>query len=639
MNKIQKHILLVEDNPADAELIRVILSEKKPSSYMLHVKERLSEALDFLSGHKIDIVLLDLGLPDSHGVSTIQKIKEQYPFIPIVVITGNENENTGIEAVRMGAQDYICKGLIPNHYLTQTIEYAIHRQDSEFRLRQSEAKYKSIVDNIGIGVALINVDLTILETNSCMHQWFPQINIQNGTKCYESIQCFCNGAPDFQDCPVTATLKDGMAHTYTGKKDHITYQLLSSPLKDGSGQVKGVVLLSEDISERLSVEARLRQAQKMESLGTLAGGVAHDFNNILTAIHGFAALAKSEAEDNDSLKNDLSEILNATHRAGDLVKQILTFSRMGTCEKLAIRMDLIIKEVLKLLRSTLPSNIEIINLVGKTQEKIIADPTQIHQIMMNLCTNAFHAMEETGGTLKVSLEQISQEEIKANDLKSLKDRPHFKLMVKDTGTGIPTELMESIFDPYFTTKGIGEGTGLGLSVVQGIVKDCDGKIVVESTVGKGSCFTLYFPITKTDSAAASTSVQMEQWKGTENILLVDDEPSILKLGTRILSMGGYQVHTEVNGHAALEYIQKHHDRIDLILSDMAMPKMTGFELAQRLLELPFNIPIIIMTGYSHVLSTARIKEAKIKAVIAKPLFMENLMPAIRKALDKKSVPL
>lgn len=639
MDNNQKHILLVEDNPADAELIRVILTEKKRSAYMLHVKERLGDAMDFLSRHKIDIVLLDLGLPDSHGVSTIKKIKAHYPFIPIVVITGNDDENTGIEAVQMGAQDYICKGLIPNHYLNQTIEYAIHRQDSEFRLRQSEAKYKSIVENIGIGVALINNDLTILETNTCMHQWFPRINIQTGAKCYESIPCFSYGLPDMKNCPVTKTLKDGKTHKHTVKRGDITYQFLSSPLKDGNGRVKGTVLLAEDITERLFVEARLRQAQKMESLGTLAGGVAHDFNNILTAIHGFATLAESEAENNDSLRDDLSEILKATQRAGDLVKQILTFSRMGASEKLPVRMDLIIKEVLKLLRSTLPSNIEIINLVNKTQEKVLADPTQIHQIMMNLCTNSFHAMEETGGTLKVSLAQISQEEITAENLASLKDCPYLKLMVKDTGTGIPPDLMESIFDPYFTTKGIGEGTGLGLSVVQGIVKDCGGEIVVESTVGKGSCFTLYFPITKTGSASVSTPARTEYWAGTENILLVDDEPSILKIGTRMLNRGGYHVHTEVNGHAALGYIKKHHERIDLILSDMTMPKMTGFELAQRLLELPYDIPIILMTGYSNALSRAKIKEAKIKAIITKPLFMKDLMPTIRKVLDQTSLPL
>ncbi|MCG8549908.1 MAG: response regulator [Desulfobacterales bacterium] len=638
MDIIQKHILLVEDNPADAELIRIILTEKKHSAYLLYVKERLGEAMDFLSAHKIDLVLLDLGLPDSHGVSTIQTIKAKYPFIPIVVITGNDDENIGIEAVQMGAQDYICKGLIPNHYLTQTIEYAIHRQDSEFRLRQSEAKYKSIVENIGIGVALINQDFTILEINTCMHQWFPRINLQTGVKCYESFTFFTNGSPDFKNCPVAKTLKDGKTHKHTAMKGDITYQLLSSPLKDGNGQIKGAVLLVEDITERVSVETRLRQAQKMESLGTLAGGVAHDFNNILTAIHGFATLAQSRTDTRDSLSDDLSEILKAAQRAGDLVKQILTFSRMGDSEKLPVRMDLIINEVLKLLRSTLPSNIEIINLVNKTQETVLADPTQVHQIMMNLCTNAFHAMEETGGTLQVSLAQVSREAINAEDLTPLKDCSHLKLMVKDTGTGIPPDLMESIFDPYFTTKGIGEGTGLGLSVVQGIVKDCGGEIVVESTRGKGSCFTLYFPISKTGSASVSTPARMEHWAGTENILLVDDEPSILKIGTRMLNMDGYTVHTEANGHAALGYIKKHHDRIDLILSDMTMPKMTGLELAQRLLELPFNIPIILMTGYSHALSRARIEEAKIKAIITKPLFMKEIMPTIRKVLDQTALP-
>ena len=374
----------------------------------------------------------------------------------------------------------------------------------------------------------------------------------------------------------------------------------------------------------------------MESLGTLAGGVAHDFNNILTAIQGFATLAKFQAQEDVRLMEDLSEIMNAAQRASDLVKQILAFSRMGECEKMPVRMDLIIKEVLKLLRPTLPSNIEIRNRVQKVSEKIVADPTQIHQIMMNLCTNAAHAMEQTGGILDLSLEVLPAEEIRAMGLASLATAPHLKLVVGDTGTGIPPELMESIFDPYFTTKGIGEGTGLGLSVVQGIVTDCRGEILVESEPNRGSCFSLYFPVAGTVDAQAEKEAPAVNLHGREIILLVDDEPSILRLGSRLLERYGYTVHTAANGIEALSFIRQHPDTIDLIVSDMTMPKMTGLDLARELAAFPETIPLIIMTGYSRMLSSTTAESLDVSAVIPKPLSSENLIVTARNILDRRA---
>ena len=636
--KKEKQILLIEDNPGDAELIRAILTQRGGHHFQVHVEERLADAQKFLDDnrHDIDIVLLDLGLPDSQGVTAIDEIRARFPFLPIVVITGNDDENIGVEAVKRGAQDYIFKSLIPEHYLNQIIEYAIHRQEYEYRLKQSEEKYRSIVENIGIGVAMINCDKTIIETNGRLNEWFPGLDPKAGQKCYQTLNCQCQGNPDDDRCPVKKTCCNGLPYRGISRKGNITYRLLSFPLKNGSGAVKGAVLLMEDISERLSVESRLRQAQKMESLGTLAGGVAHDFNNILTAIQGFTTLAKFQAKDDARLMADLSEIHKAAHRASDLVKQILTFSRMGASEKMPVRVDLIIKEVLKLLRPTLPSNIEIRNQVPTLRDKIVADPTQIHQIMMNLCSNAAHAMEQAGGTLDISLKILSEEEIRAEGLTTLPAGPHLKLVVKDTGIGISPELMESIFDPYFTTKGIGEGTGLGLSMVQGIVTDCGGDILVESAPGQGSCFSLYFPVAGEVKAPVEKEASTVNFHGKEAILLVDDEPSILKLGKRLLGRYGYKIHTAANGYDALSFLEQNANGIDLIVSDMTMPKMTGLDLATELASRSLGIPLILMTGYSRMLSSKKAERLDISAVVSKPLSEDNLIAPIRKILDSRS---
>lgn len=636
METTQRHILLVEDNPGDAEIISEIITQAAGSRFKLYIRTRLADALRFLAQTPVDIVLLDLGLPDSKGLDALTTIKRSFSQIPVVVITGNENESIGLKAVKNGAQDYILKGMIPNHYLTQVIEYAIQRQDIEYQLKQSKEKYRTIVEHIGIGVALISNDRTVLEANEKMMQWFPRLKSEDPVFCHGAIQCLCEGDPEHTDCPVARTLSDGNTHKGTSRSGNVTYRILSSPIKDDAGTIKGAILLKEDITERLSIEAKLRQAQKMESLGTLAGGVAHDFNNILTAIQGFASLARYDTDKTESLIDDLNEILKASQRASELVRQILTFSRMTEFEKRPIRVDLIIREALKLLRSTLPSNIEIRNQVEKLTDMVVADPTQIHQIMMNLCTNAAHAMEEKGGTLSISL---SRENLPLADSAApahLDPGPYLVLMVQDTGTGIPDHIMDSIFDPYFTTKGIGDGTGLGLSVVQGIVQDSGGEITASSTFGKGSCFSVFLPIAQDRSMDAAPPVSRDDRKGTGTLLVVDDEPSILKMINRMLKNEGYTIHTRSNGQDALAFLNGHPGETDLVISDMTMPQMTGLELAEKMREAGHKTPVIIMTGYSRMLTPENLEKYQIQAVIEKPLNPDKLARGITAALGSGS---
>jgi signal transduction histidine kinase/ActR/RegA family two-component response regulator len=415
--------------------------------------------------------------------------------------------------------------------------------------------------------------------------------------------------------------------------DGRTWRILGCPVKDDAGLIVSFVEVAEEISDRLKMEEQLRQAQKMESLGTLAGGIAHDFNNILSAILGYAELALQEAKSEAGLSDFLKQIYKAGERAKELVRQILTFSRRGDTQLRPLRIELIVKEALKLLRSSLPTTINIIQKIEPDLDPILADPTQIHQIIMNLCTNASHAMFPEGGELIVSLEQAELGRETFRRLVDLKPGNYLKMTVSDTGCGMTPEIMAAIFDPYFTTKDLGEGTGLGLAVVHGIVQEYGGDIRVHSEPGKGTTFSLYFP---TIEAKAKVSHQDETDLlpgGDEHILVIDDEPSILKVMQRNLANLGYRVTTEGDSRHALALFTEDPTAFDLVLTDMTMPKMTGDRLAQAILSIRPDIPIVLCTGYSRLIDARQAEAAGIRALMIKPIGQKNLATEIRRLLD------
>ena len=384
-----------------------------------------------------------------------------------------------------------------------------------------------------------------------------------------------------------------------------------------------VVVVHENITSQEKAREELRQAQKMESLGILAGGIAHDFNNILSAMLGYTKLIMDDVSDNESLQEDLNEIYRAGLRAAELVRQILTFSRRVDWDPHPLNPGIIIKEALRLLRSTLPTTIEIQQNIDKGLKSILADPVQIHQIIMNLCTNAAHAMEPDGGVLTVTFKQ-----------KQMDSGDFLELTVGDTGCGMPPELIELIFDPYFTTKKLGEGTGLGLSVVHGIVEECGGKIITQSTPGKGTCFTIYFPCISDPVNEKNNGNKSILPGGSERILLVDDEPPITKLTTRILKGLGYDVTADTDSVKALERFRKKPDSFDLVITDMTMPKLTGETLAVEILKINPQIPVILCSGFTKQMTQEKANQIGIKAFIQKPIEKENLALSIRNVLKK-----
>ena len=407
-------------------------------------------------------------------------------------------------------------------------------------------------------------------------------------------------------------------------------------VKDKEGQIIGMRSIIQDITERKRLEAQLHQSQKMESIGTLAGGIAHDFNNILSPIMIHSEMAMMGIPPENPLQQNMKQIFKAGERARDLVKQILTFARKQENERIPIKISLILKEVIKLLRSSIPTTINIQYNINPEQDTVLSDPTQLNQIIMNLCTNAAHAMEEKGGTLEVILANYNLDSESADEFSDLEPGRYAKLSVRDTGYGIEPQFMDKVFEPYFTTKEVGKGTGMGLALVHGIVKSYGGAVTVQSELGKGTSFHVYLPLVEEEAdilETAKDSVQLPT--GTERILFVDDEKSAVDAFQPMLESLGYKVTARTSSIEALEAFRYNSDAFDLVITDMTMPNMAGDELAKKLLQIHPDIPIIICTGFSEKLDERKVQKIGISAYVMKPIAMQQIANTIRQVLDEK----
>ena len=413
--------------------------------------------------------------------------------------------------------------------------------------------------------------------------------------------------------------------------------LLSAALTRGpDGKPTGVVVNLTDISRKKALEAQYKHAQKLESIGTLAGGIAHDFNNILAGIMGYSQLAKMNIADPKKAGEDIDQLMKGAERAKDLVRQILTFSRQSEYQKQSLKVFIIVKEALKLIRSSIPSSIEIKEDIA-SKASVMADPTQIHQVVMNLCTNAYHAMRDTGGVLTVELKKIMVPG--PDNIAELNMMPgnYLRLEVSDTGSGIQPDIMDKIFDPYFSTKAPDKGTGLGLAVVHGIVKDSNGFIKVYSRPGQGTVFYVFLPVSEEKEGSGDVQDKNDSpAHGTEKIMFVDDEENIRKPAKEFLEDLGYRVYTYSNGQEALKAFIKDPHHFDFIISDITMPFLTGDKLAASILEIKPELPIILCTGYSEKSSDDTPLKGRIYKRLYKPVSLQNLACVIREKLDEIS---
>jgi PAS domain S-box-containing protein len=423
-------------------------------------------------------------------------------------------------------------------------------------------------------------------------------------------------------------------HIKTGKPT-----CLSGTIMDITGRKLAELRAEAAARERDALEAKLRQAQKMEAIGTLAGGIAHDFNNVLGAIIAYTELARMDSAENPLVKKSLAQVLKACRRARDLVVQILSFSRQNKVERRIIPLQSVIKDGLKLLTSTLPSTIEIVEKINPEAGPVLADATQIHQVLVNLCTNAAHAIAGHCGRLEVSLDQVLVDEVLGRS--TTPDLPvgdYVMLSVSDTGHGMDAETLTHIFEPFFTTKKPGQGTGLGLAVVHGIVRGHEGAVRVSSQPGIGTQIQVFFPTrSRAELNLKVSSDLLEPGKG-ERVLLVDDEPALCEATATLLGKFDYQVISSTKPVEALEMFRRQPDAFDLVLLDLTMPRLSGLELAASMLEQRPGLPILLISGFSGSLTSEIVRQRGISGLIMKPIVPTALLQAIRAALPKVTLP-
>ncbi len=424
-------------------------------------------------------------------------------------------------------------------------------------------------------------------------------------------------------------------HPISGPKRKIIKSIAELELDDAGlpckvlGVVQDITQRKAEELERQRLEVKLLQAQKIKAIGTLAGGIAHDFNNILYPIIGFTEMSMQDLPEKHPVQENLQDIFQGAKRARDLVKQILAFSNQSDLEHKPLALQKIITETLKLLRSIIPSNILIEKNFPENDIYVFANSTEFHEVVMNVCTNAYHAMEATGGILTLNLEETSPE----TPLSYGNDK-YCCLSISDTGTGIPPEIIDSIYDPYFTTKEQGKGSGLGLSVVHGIVKSYKGAIEITSEAGKSTAVKIFFPMIPKPNVMEADPDDQSIKSGNETILLVDDEPGIVKLGILMLERSGYNVTGQTDSTQALELFRSNPDGFDLVITDMTMPSLLGTELAREMLKIRNDIPVLICTGFSERVDKDTVETLGIKGYINKPVLMQELTTKVRKVLDE-----
>lgn len=527
------------------------------------------------------------------------------------------------------------------------------RKEAEEALHESEVRLRNFFEHSPIGVAmydgdkaLVNVNLAFLRVMGIPdREQFKKFDIFKNPFVPEHIREKVRTGESVRfelDLNFDMARKRSMfISTRTGNARFD--MMISNMGRDKDFNPRGYLVQVQDNTQRHEAEValqqserQLRQAEKMEAIGSMAGGIAHDFNNILTPILGYTELVLRMSKDNEQLNTFMEEIMKAGHRAKDLVNQILTFSRQKEKDGQPIRVVPIVKEVLNLMRASLPESIVINRMIKTEHDVVIADPTQIHQVLMNLCTNAWHAMKEkSSGTLEVRISDFLHERGSKGRMPEMASGRYIQISVCDTGVGMTKSTLDHIFEPFFTTKKSGEGTGMGLSVVRNIVTSFKGTVLVDTETGKGSEFHVILPSVEDD---IMDKLQLDSGplkSGTETVLLVDDDPSIVEMVSRMLETLGYKPVTAKLGREALDILRKEPEKFDIVLTDQVMPGMLGRELATEIFAIRPELPIVLCTGFSESFSLDDAKAAGVTDFLKKPIIMRELADVLRRSIDAK----
>ncbi|MBF0526283.1 MAG: PAS domain S-box protein [Deltaproteobacteria bacterium] len=556
------------------------------------------------------------------------------------------------EGIPIGLIAVIGRHVLDNPQLAESILKLVavmaagelERQQTEAALKESEERFRAIIEQAAVGVAQIASKTgAFIQVNQ---KYCDIVGYSRSEMIEKTFQLITHPDDLAANLDNMKLLLEGQVRSFSMKKRYyrkdgsiVWVNLTVSPMWELGEETDYHIAVVEDITEHIRageekarLEVQLRQAQKMEAIGTLAGGIAHDFNNILGTIFGYTQLALDDAKSGLANPEFLEQIFKSAKRARDLVQQILVLSRQSRHEKKPVDISLIIEEGIRFLRASLPSNIIIRQEISAGEAVILGDSTQIHQVLINLGTNAAHAMAEKGGSLDIGLTDLHLDADSAIRYVDLKPGPYLKLTVQDSGHGIAPSVIDRIFDPFFTTKDIGKGTGMGLSIVHGIVKQHGGAVNVFSEPGKGSIFSVLLPRFIGKKAAETTEVTAAIPCGSERVLLVDDEPGLIATHGKILVRLGYRVTSSTSSLEALEMFKASPQDYDLVITDMTMPYMTGDNLAREIMSLRPEIPVILCTGYSEAVSEEKIYETGIKGFLIKPIEVIRLAKLIRQVL-------
>ena len=679
-------ILLVDDKDDSLRLLQQVLIA---SGHEVTAVSNGSEALNALYVQPCDLIISDILMPIMDGFQFCKNVKANHQFntIPFIFYTATYTDKKDEEfALALGAERFIRKPAEPEDFLqilqelsdgmasrrkpeplqkTESLEETevlklyserlvnklekkmldLEREVTERkRAEETQAKLAKILEISLNELYVFDAEtLRFMEVNRGarsnlgytldeLHQLTP-LHIMaefNRESLSEMLNSLKSGEQQHIQLLTNHQRKDGSTYPV---EVHLEYAI-SHPFPVFIAIVLDVTERNQGQEALRQAEVQLYQLQKMEALGTLSAGIAHDFNNILSAIIGYTELALIKVSTQAEISQVLQQVLTAGYRAKDLVKHILTFSRQVEQQRKPIQLHIVVREALTMLRATLPSTIEIRQSLTPVSGTVLADATQIHQVLMNLCTNAEHAMREKGGVLEVGLEAVEMTEKDVTARYELKPGPYVRLSVRDTGQGMSLEVQSRIFEPFFTTKDVDEGTGMGLAVVHGIIASHDGVISVDSVPDRGTTFEIYLPqIDATVDAEVYQSLPIQPRRA--RILFVDDEEALTQLGQKMLEQLGHEAVVHTNSIQALQVFRADPDRYDVVITDQTMPRLTGEMLAHDLLSIRPKLPIILCTGFSHIMTPEKARAMGIQAYLIKPILIHELALILQQVLEPR----
>ena len=640
MNTQSIRVLLIDDDEEDYVITRNMFAEIEAQDFQLEWERSYAAAVETIKAGRHDIYLTDYRLGEHNGLDLVRLVVASGYKGLAIMLTGQGGRPVDIEATMAGAADYLAKDSVTSVLLERSIRHALERKQAAEALQLSEERYRDIVENAHDFIYSHDLWGNYTSINKAGEQITGYTRKE--TLKMNFVQTV---APDFVEraqemiagklagetgtaCDLEIVAKDGR---------HIALEI-KTKLVFRDGAAIGVQGTARDVTERKQLEEQLRQSQKMEAIGRLAGGIAHDFNNLLTAINGYSELSMRRLADEDPLFGNLQEIKKAGDRAASLTRQLLAFSRKQVLQPKVLDLNLVVSDMERMLTRLIGEDIELCTLLDPKLASIKVDPGQIEQIIMNLAVNARDAMLH-GGKLTIETRNVLVDDEYARKHIAVTPGPFVMLAMSDSGCGIDAQTQSRIFEPFFTTKEVGKGTGLGLSTVYGIVTQSGGNIWVHSEVGLGTTFTIYLPCAQKNLQTYKREAEIERTlQGTETVLIAEDEEVVRKLACQVLRMHGYQLLEAADGNEALLICESHNAPIDLLITDVVMPAMSGPELASRLTASRPETKVLLMSGYTD---SAIVHHGVLDGealFIQKPFSTDALAIKVREVLDGKKKP-